>query len=314
MEFTFSDLPEGHPLKDANFTVPFDPEVGVTREAIVQKVREAADSFKQPAEQPEPQVESVTPLEPESGKPVDLGADVYRPRTDYGTAGAPRDIAGIAHRVQLARAEGGQQDMPVRGEGISPAASVERGRSLISEGADPEAILQNYEKTKRFSDDDVAIVRAHAERLKRDTNQVEEKYRSESPEYKLAKDAENQWLDRIQPIKTAWSRAGSAMQGETDVDAGTWTGLQRGFSDTHEGKPLPKNLVPVAKAKATAVKKANADVDEAENKLVTDGDKAFGNKEGDEKKRFGNVLDRAAYRSPESKSVSNQRRTGCTTA
>jgi hypothetical protein len=160
---------------------------------------------------------------------------------EFGKPGTfSRDVTGLAARVRAQREAAGMTDATQPGAGIAPEASVERGKQLLASGVDPEKILQDFERTKRFSSDDVAVVRAHQDRLARDTNAAEEKFGTDSPEYHEAEDRESSWASRTKAIQTEWAKSGHAQQGEVDIDTGTFSGIKRAYRDAHDGEELPK--------------------------------------------------------------------------
>ena len=151
-----------------------------------------------------------------------------------------RDVFGVAERVRELR-EAAEKTAPTQpGKGISPAASVERGRQLLQAGADPEKVMADFEKGNRLNDDDMMIARAHGEHLARTTNAVEEKFGTSSPEFKAAYKVESDWAARTKAMQTVWARLGHSQQGETDIDTGTFSGLKRAYREAHDGEELPK--------------------------------------------------------------------------
>jgi hypothetical protein len=221
---------------------------------------------------PEPKVESKTP-EPPGGiismgglAPGDPGEPVGK-----GGSGNP-DIYGVAERVREERARAGQVGEVPPGEGISAPDSVEHGRELLRSGADPEKVLSAFEKTKRLSSDDMAVVRAKGEELAKAARRIEEKFGTHSPEYKMAWDALSAWDARSKAMQTEWHKTGQAQQGETDIDTGTFTGLARAFKND-----TGKDFTPVQEKKAKEIAKENtkAETDEAiaKDKLFKEADK-----------------------------------------
>ena len=134
----------------------------------------------------------------------------------------PPETTGIAHRVSEARGMA-----PERGQGVSAAESVEHGREFLQQGLDPQSVLDVFNKTQAVRADDMAVVRAHLERLSKATNDAADTQGVDSPEFKAAWEAEKDWRAKVKPMQTEWHRIGQAQQGETDINTGTFTGLQR---------------------------------------------------------------------------------------
>ena len=114
--------------------------------------------------------------------------------------------------------------------------------------------------------------------LERTTRQIrpgalEEKFGAESPEYKMAFDALSKWDARSKVMQTEWHKTGQAQQGETDLDTGTFTGLQRAYKDITDKDFTPKQAKE-ANEKASGVRNAEADADAARKKLYAEADKS----------------------------------------
>ncbi len=192
-----------------------------------------------------------------------------------GSGDAGRESYGIAERVRRERAAAGEVAEVPRGEGTTAPDSIEHGRDLLSAGADPEAALSNFEKTKRLSSDDMALVRARGEQLAQAARNIERKFGTGSPEFKVAWDALSAWDTRTKPMQTEWHKTGQAQQGETDIDTGTFTGLAQAFkSDT--GKEFSPKQAKQAVNIAEGVTKATDAVDTAKDNLYTQLDKETG--------------------------------------
>ena len=174
---------------------------------------------------------------------------------------------GIAERVREERAKAGQVAEVPTGEGISAADSVERGRELLKNGGDAEKALSDFEKTKKLSSDDMALVRAQGERLAKEATQIEREFGTDSDEYRAAWDRLSEWDARSKAMQTEWHKTGQAQQGETDIDTGTFTGLQRAHKEA-TGKDFSEKQAAEAKATAAKVKSAEDAAAEAQRKLI----------------------------------------------
>lgn len=174
-------------------------------------------------------------------------------------------VTGLAERVRKEREAAGQTAATQPGEGIAPEASVERGRALLPH-ADPEQIMSDFEASNKFSSDDVAIVRAKAEQLAIETNLAEEKFGTDSPEFKAAFKVESDWAARTKKMQTEWAKSGHAQQGEVDIDTGTFSGLARAFKED-TGKDFNPKQAQTAKRKAGKVKEATGQADTAKSNL-----------------------------------------------
>jgi len=174
---------------------------------------------------------------------------------------------GIAARVRDARAASGEGPAIAPGEGIAAPDSVERGRTLLNQGADPESVLADFEKTKRFSSDDIAVVRAQGEKLAKAAHDAENEHGTDSEQYKTAFDALSKWDERSKALQTEWHKSGQAQQGETDIDTGSFTGLQRAFVADSGRDFTPKEAV-AAKDIASKSSAADTEAASAQKKLL----------------------------------------------
>lgn len=149
-----------------------------------------------------------------------------------------KNVYGVAQRVREARAKAGQVAPVPTGEGVSAPDAVEWGRELFREGGDPEQSLNDIERTGAVSFDAAAITRAHGEGLAQVAADMEHEHGLDSPEYKAARQALDDWDTRTKALGTIWHKVGMAMQGETDLDTGSFTAMDRAFKDAHDGKEM----------------------------------------------------------------------------
>lgn len=229
---------------------------------------------------PEPTVET-TPLDPATGMPIPpkpiVGMGGAVPNEFSGGAGA--DVYGIAQRVRDQRAAAGQVAEVVPGKGINPPDSINRGRELLA--ADPRAAekaVLTFERdpNNAVSADGIAVARAKGEELARSARNIEEKFGTDSPEYRMAWQALSDWDARTKPMQTEWHKIGQAQQGETDIDTGTFTGLQRAYKqDT--GKEFTPRQATTARKFADRSVVADTKAGTAQQKLYEQLDLELGN-------------------------------------
>jgi hypothetical protein len=180
---------------------------------------------------------------------------------------ADDSVTGVADRVRKLRENAGKTAPTIPGEGIVPEASVQRGRELLRKGTDPEKTMRDFEATKRASSDDMAAVRAQQEVLARITNRTEEKFGTDSPEYRTAYKTESDWAARTKTMQTEWAKAGHAQQGEVDIDTGTFTGIKRAIRDATGKTELPPSIETKAKKVSARVADAEKAVEPAKVNL-----------------------------------------------
>jgi len=179
------------------------------------------------------------------------------------------DIYGIAQRVRDERAKAGQVAEVFPGEGTTPQDSIQRGRELLSQ--DPTTAIRAVEAfesdpSKGISADGVAAARAHGEDLASKARNIEQTFGTNSDEYAAAWKELSNWDKRTKPMQTEWHKIGQAQQGETDIDTGSFTGLNREFFDK-TGKDIPQSKSTKAKAIAKEVTDADVAAESARTRL-----------------------------------------------
>ena len=181
--------------------------------------------------------------------------------------GSGEDIYGIAQRVREARALAGKEALAPIGQGISTPDSIERGRELIRNGANPEQSMRQFESNNRMSADDMAVARAHGEALQKSARGIESKFGTTSEEYLAAWKKLSDWGARVKKMQTEWNKTGMAQQGETDIDTGTFTGLQQAFHKA-TGKVFTPKQAKEAVGIAKGVKEAIEATETAKQKAI----------------------------------------------
>jgi hypothetical protein len=257
----------------------FSPEVVDAAKKALATTKPPEVSSKLVAE-PEPQLESSTPLDPQTGNPIPQTAGMGGARLGEVAAKGDASVTGLAARVRAQRETSGHAAPTQPGKGIAPEASVERGQQLLDAGADPEKVMSEFEKTNRASSDDFAVVRAHQDFLARATNGAEEQFGTDSPEFRAANKTEADWSARTKAMQTEWAKSGHAQQGEVDIDTGTFSGLKRAYRDAHDGEEMPKKDEKRAKELADENAKNKKDQADLLKKVGDAIDRETGSKPG----------------------------------
>lgn len=165
---------------------------------------------------------------------------------------------GVAHRVTEARGI-----EAARGHVDSPDAAIEVGRKMLADGVTPKDILDEFNRTRSIPRAAFAVEKAELERLAKITNKAAKEHGNGSQEAKAGLEAERALVASFKPIHTAWSQSGHEQMGETDIDTGTFMGLQRAY-----GKEFTPKQVKEAEGIAEKSKTADATVADADKKLV----------------------------------------------
>lgn len=207
---------------------------------------------------------SATPTVTQEHPPI-VGMGGAVPGEFIGSTGA--DIYGVAQRVREERAAAGQTPAILPGQGVSDVEAVTHGKLLLAR--DPtlaEKALDAFTKTKAISYDAMSTVRAKGEEASLAARRVEEKFGTDSPEYQNAFENLARWDKVSKEMQTEWHKTGMSQQGQTDIDTGTFTGLQRAFTEA-TGKTFDEAQSRTAKDLAGKSQKSTADVVAAKDKL-----------------------------------------------
>lgn len=154
------------------------------------------------------------------------------------------DTTGISQAAHEAR---GSDVLP--GEGSTPEAMIERGRTLKAEGSNPEAIASKIDSGEAISSDETSVLRAHIEDLSKEANRTQDVSDANPTDPALkekateAFKAESDFRQRIKPAATEWQKTGVAYQGGTDIDTGSFTGLRRAVMEEKGRDITPKEEI-----------------------------------------------------------------------
>lgn len=185
-----------------------------------------------------------------------------------GESGGGQDIYGVAQRVREARAKAGQVAPVPTGKGVNLMESLEWGRELLREGVDPEKALAEFERTKAPSFDISSVTRAHGENLAKAASDAEKKFGVRSKEHNAAKKSLDDWDARTKPIATEAHKVFVSLQGETDIDTGSVTGMEREYKKV-TGKDFTPAQTEAAQKIAKGVEKADTSAESEKPKLQT---------------------------------------------
>lgn len=157
--------------------------------------------------------------------------------SDFG--GPESDTYGIANRVNEARAKSGDIQPVDTGTSPGPEELVAAGRKLLREGETPDEAFARASGIKDAGER-LGFARAYGEQLFKKASEAADKFGTDSPEYTAAAKLDSDWVARIQPFKTELARGFHALQGETEIDTGTFHGIRRAFQDLSGRDFTPK--------------------------------------------------------------------------
>src|SRR6202453_2835873 len=125
-----------------------------------------------------------------------------------------------------------------RGTHLTPEEYADRGRQLLDGGADIKQVEQDFKNGKQPSADDISIARAHLEDLAKKAFAIGDEKGTQGDEYKAAKNEMQQWRDEVvKPMGTKTSEPFTALQGQRDLDTGSFTAIKNAKEDV-TGKPV----------------------------------------------------------------------------
>jgi len=175
----------------------------------------------------------------------------------------PSGTTGISIKAREQRAGTLGNEPAESGVGWTGEEALARGNELRAKGADPIAMI-NDESIPLH--DKVAIAQSYANELGRETNAAGDKFGSNSKEYEVAKQKENDYLAKVKPLSTLAHKAFAAHQGEVDIDTGSWTGLVRAVEA--DGKKATPKQIAEAKELSGKVKTLTNQVEKLKQKLT----------------------------------------------
>lgn len=212
---------------------------------------------------------TVTPEVTQEGVPPIIGMGGALAKGEIPETGAGGEKYGVAERIRAERAKAGQVEPVNPGEGINTQESINLGRDIIDRDPQaPERVMSAFEADpkKNISAEGMAVARAQGEALAARARNIEGQFGTESRQYKEAKQDLSDWDKRSKAMQTEWHKTGMAQQGETDIDTGSFTGLERAYRDS-TGKDFSEVQKPRAKKLAAENKSAQDTESEASRKL-----------------------------------------------
>lgn len=155
-----------------------------------------------------------------------------------------------------------------RGEVVSPEEYTKRGQLLVKNGADPQAIADEFEKTGKVNVDDVSVAKAHLADLTKDANDIRKQLGKDSEQFKEAIKKVDDWARNVvKPMGTKWGEIGRTLQGETELDTGNFVSMQRGFEEYNK-RPMTPQEEKQAEDLSNQVSKLTDEVNDLKQKLT----------------------------------------------
>lgn len=183
------------------------------------------------------------------------------------------NTVGVSHGSLKTLADKLGLEQPERGEVLTPEQYVQRGRELLKGGANPDDVAEDFYKTGKVSADAISVARAHFENLVKDTKDAYEKSGADSDAYKAAKQKADDWQrDVVKPMGTSSGAAFRSLQGETDIDTGSFYGMGRSF-ENENGRPMTEAEAVTAKQHIEKIAEQEKKIADLERQLSEAHDK-----------------------------------------
>jgi len=177
-----------------------------------------------------------------------------------------RSLNKVADRLGLER-------IP-EGEVLSPQEYTKRGKLLIKNGVDPEQVALDYKKNGTVSADTMSVVRAHTDELMKAADDARKEFGLNSNEYKEAAAEWNKWVTTVaKPMGTEFGRIGRAMQGETDIDTGSFLSMAAAY-EKQTGKVPSREVAAEIERLTREKQKSDTIITDLQAKLTEIIDKA----------------------------------------
>lgn len=259
----------------------------VQEENSVKVADEAAKRLSQKSE-PKPTVKSEEgntenkPIQNEENQ----AAEVVKPTEETGNTNEPtnqdqqqagegeggggeENKVGVSHESLSKLSEKLGLAQPSRGDYIEPSQYAERGRQLLNNGAS----LDEVDNTSNDLHDRISIARAHLEDLVSNADKIAKSEGMKSEEYKNAvKEIEKYYVDKVKKLGTLAHRAFVSLQGERDLNTGSFTVVKKEFENNQGSKATPEQ-----EQKINDLVKANNDLkqqlDALDKRLIEETEK-----------------------------------------
>ena len=194
---------------------------------------------------------------------------------DEGEDGSNAVTSGGSHNSLVKLAERLGLPIPERGEVFTNEEYTQRGQVLLKNGADPIKIAEDFEKTGLVNAETVSVAKAHLAELEKIADNAKSDFGIRSEQFKKAKKDVYDWSSNtMKPMGTKWAEIGRTLQGETDLDTGSYINLARAVEEK-TGKPLTTEQHEIVEKLSTRVKLLDNQVKELAKKLSDVVDKAI---------------------------------------
>jgi len=203
-------------------------------------------------------------VEEKNEKPVVNTKNKKEINQEVPAAEGPQRTSGVSHAALENLAERLGLPKIERGTVLKPEEYAARGRRLVDGGVDPESVRDNVSNP---TPDEISIARAHLIDLDNLADKAKQEFGADSPEYKDAVNKVDDWARNVVKIQnTTFGERGTAMQGVTDLDTGSFSSVARKLKDN-----LGRDLTP----EEEAIIQKKADQNKASTQAQKDSESAL---------------------------------------
>jgi hypothetical protein len=183
------------------------------------------------------------------------------------SGGSHNSLNKVAERLGL--------EKPKRGEVLTPEQYTKRGKLLYDNGADYEKMAEEFEDDGKINADMVGVAKARMDDLADIADKVRKQFGKDSPEFEKAQQEYKDWRDNtMKPMGTKFGELGRTLQGETDLDTGSFIAVKSSVED-ETGKPINAAQEKKIQELTDQNQKLESEAKQAEAKLISETDKAF---------------------------------------
>ncbi len=127
-------------------------------------------------------------------------------------------------------------------------------------------MADDFESDGKINGEAVSVAKAHLSDLVKAADEAKKTFGKDSNEYEVAKNKADDWARNVvKPMGTKWGEIGRTLQGETDLDTGSFVSVQRSVEDA-TSKPLTPKQEAEADKITTQVDNLNKQIKDLEDK------------------------------------------------
>jgi hypothetical protein len=194
-------------------------------------------------------------------------------QTQTETSGEEKKLIGIHHEALGNIADKMGLEQPERGTFLSAEEQTQRGRELLKGGADPLQVATDFKNDGKVNADIISVARAHFENLLKSAEAARIKFGKNSEQFKTTLDEANKWeKEVVKPMGTASGGAMTSLQGQTDLDTGSFVSVSRAVEDKTQ-KPLTPQQSDNVESLTNKIKEQDKQIEDLQKQFAENIDK-----------------------------------------